>query len=205
MPGSSTLRVATLGGFAVTVGALELGMTKAFLIIGMVYLSRCTVGRHVPIPGKTGVFVSAVFAYFEAITERRHRILGREDDDGMRGDNEQCGEMRDSEGRESNESGGDALRARQGDGAKKVRRFSFSGLVERLDEVLLEVFEPEVFDGEQSGADTDKREEYARDEDRTRTALSTVVGYVSFVVLNWAAFVTGISGVVPGIEELVAG
>ena len=59
----------SIAGFHVTTGALHNGFEKSALLIGMIYLSRFSVGRGVYIPGKTGSLLSLVFFYFEKILE----------------------------------------------------------------------------------------------------------------------------------------
>ncbi len=174
--------LSTIGEFALTLGALELGLTKAFLIIGLVYLSRFTVEKHVPIPGRIGEFLSAVFEYFEAITERRGRITR----------------------------------------AVQKRRFSLSGLVSRLDDVMIEVFEsadeepgtrvsspprerPEPPDGPEPQESEAVSESAAKLPGRPlpRSSIRSITGYVLFVAINWAAFAADAMGLVPGFGRLV--
>ena len=68
----------------VTLGALRLGLMKGSLLIGLIYVSRVSVGLELKIPGRLGALFLRTFAYFEELTERwadtRGDLLGRIDD-----------------------------------------------------------------------------------------------------------------------------
>lgn len=53
----------------VTQGALENGISRAALLIGMIYLSRFSVRKNMEIPGRMGNLVALVFFYFDRIVE----------------------------------------------------------------------------------------------------------------------------------------
>lgn len=61
--------LAVLGGFRITTGALEDGIGKAALIIGLIYISRSSVRKGLNFPGRIGSMLSLVFYYFERLTE----------------------------------------------------------------------------------------------------------------------------------------
>lgn len=58
-----------LGDFPVTEGALISGLTKALMLIGLIYISRLSVSSKLNLKGKAGNLFGRVFYYFEAITE----------------------------------------------------------------------------------------------------------------------------------------
>ena len=72
----------------VTLGALRLGLMKGSLLIGLIYVSRVSVGLELKIPGRLGALFLKTFAYFEELTEKwpetRGDLLGRIDDLLMR-------------------------------------------------------------------------------------------------------------------------
>lgn len=53
----------------VTQGALEHGISRAALLIGMIYLSRFSVRKNLVIPGRMGSLLALVFFYFDRIVE----------------------------------------------------------------------------------------------------------------------------------------
>jgi len=57
------------GSFPVTEGALISGLTRALMLIGLIYLSRLSVSSKLNLKGKAGNLIGRVFFYFEAITE----------------------------------------------------------------------------------------------------------------------------------------
>ncbi|MDY7029027.1 MAG: hypothetical protein SVR04_12075, partial [Spirochaetota bacterium] len=59
------------GGFPVTEGALFQGLTRGLNLVGMVYLSRCTISSRLKIPGKAGRLFYRVFFYFEELSSVR--------------------------------------------------------------------------------------------------------------------------------------
>ena len=56
--------------FDVTYGALRLGLLKGALLVGLIYVSRVSVGPGLKIPGRFGALLLKAFAYFEALTEK---------------------------------------------------------------------------------------------------------------------------------------
>ena len=54
----------------VTFGALRLGLLKGSLLVGLIYVSRVSVGPGLKIPGYFGALLLKAFAYFEALTEK---------------------------------------------------------------------------------------------------------------------------------------
>lgn len=67
--------LAEIGSFRITSGALEAGIGKAALIIGLIYISRASIRTGLSFPGRLGSLISLVFYYFEKITEGER--LGR--------------------------------------------------------------------------------------------------------------------------------
>jgi hypothetical protein len=62
------LRLFTIGNFPITAGALALGARKAFVLIGLLYLSQFMITGKPTFPGKLGKILSLQFYYFERIT-----------------------------------------------------------------------------------------------------------------------------------------
>lgn len=56
------------GPLTLTVGSLQNGLTKGFLVIGLIYLSRLTVSPQLAIPGRAGALFSLTFYYFEELS-----------------------------------------------------------------------------------------------------------------------------------------
>ena len=63
--------VLTIGGFPVTAGAVRQGFLRGMNLIGMVYLSRCTISPRLRMPGEAGRLFYRVFYYFEEISSIR--------------------------------------------------------------------------------------------------------------------------------------
>ncbi len=59
------------GTFPVTEGALVQGISRGFNLVGMVYLSRCTISPRLRIPGRPGRLLYRVFFYFEELSSVR--------------------------------------------------------------------------------------------------------------------------------------
>lgn len=57
----------TVGSFSITQGALETGLRRSFILIGMVFLSQFAVASRISLPGKTGSFITVMFYYFDRI------------------------------------------------------------------------------------------------------------------------------------------
>lgn len=67
------------GPLPITLGALEDGLGKAALLIGLIYLSRLMVRDDLVLPGRFGALIAKVFRYFGLITERRGALGFRRD------------------------------------------------------------------------------------------------------------------------------
>jgi len=65
-------------GFPVTAGALEFGLSRGFLLLGLFYLSKFSVSPGLRFPGSFGKGIGKVFYYFEKFSESRERILIRD-------------------------------------------------------------------------------------------------------------------------------
>ena len=61
-------------GFPITRGALEMGLSRGCLLLGLLYLSKFSVVRGVVFPGRLGRGVGKVFYYFERFSESREKI-----------------------------------------------------------------------------------------------------------------------------------
>lgn len=59
----------SLGGWRITLGALENGLHRAALLIGMIYISRFSIRRGFSLPGRVGGLLSLVFFYLERILQ----------------------------------------------------------------------------------------------------------------------------------------
>ncbi len=55
--------------FPVTEGAFIAGLTRALMLIGLIYISRLSVSSKLNFKGTVGNLIGRVFYYFEAITE----------------------------------------------------------------------------------------------------------------------------------------
>lgn len=64
--------------FPVTEGALISGLTRSFMLIGLIYISRLSVSSKLTFKGAAGNLVGRVFYYFEAITEGKGTFHFRE-------------------------------------------------------------------------------------------------------------------------------
>ena len=75
--------LAEIGNFRITSGALEAGIGKTALIIGLIYISRSSIRKGLSFPGRLGSLISLVFYYFEKITEgeklQRKNLIARLD------------------------------------------------------------------------------------------------------------------------------
>jgi hypothetical protein len=56
-------------GIRITLGALENGLDRAALLIGMIYISRFSIRKGFCLPGRFGELLSLVFFYLERILE----------------------------------------------------------------------------------------------------------------------------------------
>lgn len=56
------------GKFPVTAGALEAGLRRGIVLVGMLFLSRLAVSSELYIPGRAGQFLRKVFACFKLLT-----------------------------------------------------------------------------------------------------------------------------------------
>ncbi len=64
--------------FPVTEGALISGLTRSFMLIGLIYISRLSVSSKLTFKGTAGNLIGRVFYYFEAITEGKGTFHFRE-------------------------------------------------------------------------------------------------------------------------------
>ena len=61
-------------GLPVTEGALNIGVSRGILLLGLLYLSKCTVVQGLAFPGKKGNGIAKVFYYFERFSENSAKI-----------------------------------------------------------------------------------------------------------------------------------
>ncbi len=62
----------SIWGFPVTEGALLSGISRAVILIGLIYISRLSVSSRLRLNSTAGNLLGRVFFYFEAITESNH-------------------------------------------------------------------------------------------------------------------------------------
>jgi uncharacterized membrane protein len=60
--------VFSFGKLRVTLGALESGLHKSGILVGMVFLSQFAVSPRLELPGKAGIFLRSVFSVFDELT-----------------------------------------------------------------------------------------------------------------------------------------
>ena len=58
----------SLGAFDLTRGALEAGLYRGFLLVGMVSISRCFISSRLTLPGRVGLVLGLTFVYFEELS-----------------------------------------------------------------------------------------------------------------------------------------
>lgn len=59
------------GGFSVTAGALEAGLSRGLTLAGMVFLSQLALSPQLHLPGKLGGFVVDMFGLLDKLTKER--------------------------------------------------------------------------------------------------------------------------------------
>ena len=59
------------GGFSVTTGALEAGLSRGLTLAGMVFLSQLALSPQLHLPGKLGGFVVDMFSLLDKLTKER--------------------------------------------------------------------------------------------------------------------------------------
>lgn len=67
-----------IGAFPVTDGALIAGLTRALMLIGLIYISRLSVSSKLNFKGTAGNLIGRVFYYFEALTEGQENFHFRD-------------------------------------------------------------------------------------------------------------------------------
>ena len=67
----------TLFSLPITNGALQLGLLKASLLVGLIHLSRLCVLGNVQLSGFFGRLLSRMFQYFEILTQNRSGLRGK--------------------------------------------------------------------------------------------------------------------------------
>jgi len=66
--------VITMFGLPVTAGALEAGLSRGLLLLGLLYLSKFSVRAGLVFPGRIGDGIGKVFFYFERFSESREKV-----------------------------------------------------------------------------------------------------------------------------------
>jgi hypothetical protein len=69
--------VVQIGPFPVTRGALEVGISKATTLAGLLYLSRLCVRPSVRLPGVAGRYISETFGFLNQLLARRKQVARR--------------------------------------------------------------------------------------------------------------------------------
>lgn len=67
----------SVAGLPITLGALQNGLDRAALLIGMIYISRFSIRKGFCLPGKVGALLSLVFFYLERILEGERLSRGK--------------------------------------------------------------------------------------------------------------------------------
>ena len=75
-PGGRVL--AAPAGFPVTAGALEVGLTKALGLTGLLLLSKVGIRRDLRLPGRPGRLLDLTLAYVRAFLESDMKLLARD-------------------------------------------------------------------------------------------------------------------------------
>lgn len=57
-----------LGNFPITLGALETGLSRAFTLVGMVFLSQYATSGTIKLPGTVGALLESVFIWFSRLS-----------------------------------------------------------------------------------------------------------------------------------------
>ena len=130
----------SLGKFKVTLGAVQNGLHKSGVLLAMVFVSQYAVSRDLNLPGKAGGFLSRVFYYFDALSEKAPQQPLHADSDG---------EQADAEWAEAGQASAERSAAAMKRTAVKAKSFfsffiklktSASSLIDKTDERLLQVF-----------------------------------------------------------------
>ena len=127
----------SLGKFKVTLGAVQNGLHKSGVLLAMVFVSQYAVSRDLNLPGKAGGFLSRVFYYFDALSEKAPQQPLHEDGDS------------DGEQTDAGQASAERSAAAKKRAAVKAKSFfsffirlktSASSLIDKTDERLLQVF-----------------------------------------------------------------
>lgn len=132
----------SLGKFKVTLGAVQNGLHKSGVLLAMVFVSQYAVSRDLNLPGKAGGFLSRVFYYFDALSEKAPQ-------QPLHADGDSDGEQTDAEWTEAGQASAERPAAAKKRTAVKAKSFfsffiklktSASSLIDKTDERLLQVF-----------------------------------------------------------------
>ena len=58
----------SINNWKITEDALKAGLFKSGILLGMVFISQCSVDKNLHIPGKLGKFIAEVFKYFDKLS-----------------------------------------------------------------------------------------------------------------------------------------
>ncbi len=64
----------TIGSFPITLGAIERGAGRGFMLITLLYASRIYLSPKLQLPGHFGRLLGETFSYFEILRESEHKI-----------------------------------------------------------------------------------------------------------------------------------
>lgn len=70
----------SIGPLPITEGAIEDGLYKASMLIGLIYLSRVAVREDLVLPGRFGSLIAQTFSYFGLIAGARGTVVPRNTD-----------------------------------------------------------------------------------------------------------------------------
>ena len=70
--------LAAPAGFPITAGALEVGLTKALGLTGLLLLSKVAIRRDLRLPGRAGRLLDLTLAYVRAFLEADVKLLSRD-------------------------------------------------------------------------------------------------------------------------------
>ncbi len=70
----SGLILFSVGKLNITLGALQYGLKKSAVLVGMVFASQSIVNKNLSIPGKAGRFISGIFTIADSLMEQKISI-----------------------------------------------------------------------------------------------------------------------------------
>lgn len=70
----------SLGDFHITEGALNAGIKRSGILLGMLYISQYSISKNVVLPGRIGSFISQMFSFFNQLTESKLQFSSKKVD-----------------------------------------------------------------------------------------------------------------------------